>query len=76
MSVIKNKVIEIIEDHLCVNDVKPEDNLQADLGADSLDTIEMLMAAEEDFDIEISDEDGEKIKTVQDAIDYIKGRVE
>jgi acyl carrier protein len=42
-----------------------------DLGADSLDTVELVMALEEEFDIEISDEDAEKIQTVQDAIDYI-----
>ncbi len=42
-----------------------------DLGADSLDTVELVMALEEEFDIEIPDEDAEKIQTVQDAIDYI-----
>ena len=42
-----------------------------DLGADSLDTVELVMALEEEFDIEISDEDAEKIQTVQDAVDYI-----
>jgi len=43
-----------------------------DLGADSLDTVELVMALEEEFDIEISDEDAEKIQTVQNAIDYVE----
>jgi len=47
-----------------------------DLGADSLDLTEMIMAIEEAFDLEISDEDAEKMKTVQDALDYIKKNVE
>ncbi|WP_461395062.1 acyl carrier protein, partial [Deferrisoma sp.] len=46
-----------------------------DLGADSLDTVELVMALEEEFDQEIPDEDAEKIRTVQDAIDYIKSKL-
>jgi len=51
--------------------VTNEASFMDDLGADSLDTVELVMALEEEFDIEISDEDAEKIQTVQDAIDYI-----
>jgi acyl carrier protein len=52
--------------------VKPEASFVDDLGADSLDTVELVMAFEEAFGIEIPDEDAEKIKTVQDATEYIK----
>ena len=64
----------IIVDQLGVNesDVTPEAHFVDDLGADSLDTVELVMKFEEDFDIEIPDEDAEKIQTVQDAVDYIK----
>ena len=51
--------------------VTPDTNLIDDLGADSLDTVELVMALEEEFEIEIPDEDAEKVRTVQDAIDYI-----
>jgi acyl carrier protein len=51
--------------------VTNEASFMEDLGADSLDTVELVMALEEEFDIEISDEDAEKIQTVQDAVDYI-----
>jgi len=54
--------------------VKPEAAFIDDLGADSLDTVELVMAFEEEFDIEIPDEDAEKIKSVGDAINYIKGK--
>ncbi|KIE94303.1 putative acyl carrier protein [Actinobacillus pleuropneumoniae] len=52
-------------------DVKPEASFIEDLGADSLDTVELVMALEEEFDIEIPDEEAEKITTVQSAIDYV-----
>ena len=52
--------------------VKPEAQFVNDLGADSLDTVELIMALEEEFDIEIPDEKAEKIKTVGEAIDYIE----
>jgi len=51
--------------------VSNESSFMDDLGADSLDTVELVMALEEEFEIEISDEDAEKIQSVQDAIDYI-----
>ena len=71
---VENKVKKIIVDQLGVNEdeVTPEASFVDDLGADSLDTVEMVMAFEEEFGIEIPDEDAEKIRTVQDAIDYIK----
>ena len=72
---VEEKVKEIIVDQLGVDEkqVNPEASFIDDLGADSLDTVELVMALEEEFDIEIPDEDAEKIATVQNAIDYIKG---
>ena len=70
---IKAKVIAIICEQLSVaeDDVVPKASFVDDLGADSLDLVEMIMAMEEAFDISIADEDAEQIKTVQDAWDYI-----
>lgn len=75
---IEEKVKSIIADQLSVEEasVKPEASFINDLGADSLDTVELIMALEEEFGIEISDEEAEKIQTVQAAIDYIKAHVE
>lgn len=72
---VEEKVKEIIVDQLGVDEkqVDPEASFIDDLGADSLDTVELVMALEEEFDVEIPDEDAEKIATVQNAIDYIKG---
>ncbi|MCK5235747.1 MAG: acyl carrier protein [Deltaproteobacteria bacterium] len=71
---VESKVKKIIADRLNVSEdeVKGPASFIDDLGADSLDTVEMVMAFEEDFDIEIPDEDAEKITKVQDAIDYIE----
>ena len=71
---VEEKVVEIIVDQLGVDEkqVNPEASFIDDLGADSLDTVELVMALEEEFDIEIPDEDAEKIATVQNAVDYIK----
>ena len=74
MSDIADRVKKIVVEHL---GVEPEKVTEAasfidDLGADSLDTVELVMAFEEEFDIEIPDEDAEKITTVGDAIQYIK----
>ena len=71
---VEEKVKEIIIDQLGVDEkqVNPEASFIDDLGADSLDTVELVMALEEEFDVEIADEDAEKIGTVQNAIDYIK----
>ena len=53
------------------SEVKTDSSFVDDLGADSLDTVELVMALEEEFDLEIADEDAEKISTVQEAVDYI-----
>ena len=74
MSEIESKVKAIIVDKLGVDeaDVKPEASFTNDLGADSLDTVELVMALEDTFGIEIPDDQQEKIQTVQDAIDFIE----
>jgi acyl carrier protein len=71
---IDEKVKEIISKQLGVDiaEVKPESSFVEDLGADSLDTVELVMAFEEAFEVEIPDEDAEKIVKVQDAINYIQ----
>ena len=71
---IEARVKEIIVEQLNVEEeeVTPDAAFQADLGADSLDTVELVMALEEHFDIQIPDEDAEKIVTVGDAVQYIK----
>ena len=68
------KVKEIIVDQLGVkeNEVVPDASLNEDLGADSLDLVELVMAFEEEFDMEISDEEAEKIQTVAQAVKYIE----
>jgi len=73
---VEEKVKEIIVDQLGVDDkqVTTSASFIDDLGADSLDTVELVMALEEEFDIEIPDDDAEKIAKVQDAIDYIKNQ--
>jgi acyl carrier protein len=74
MASIEEKVKEIIVERLGVNeaDVTPEASFIDDLGADSLDTVELVMAFEDGFGIEIPDEDAEKITNVAQAIEYIK----
>lgn len=74
---IKEKVKSIICEQLSVaeEDVVPEASFVDDLGADSLDLVEMIMAMEEAFNISIADEDAEKIKSVQDAWDYVEKRL-
>lgn len=69
----ENQIKKIIVDQLNVSEdeVLPGASFVDDLGADSLDTVEMVMAFEEEFSIEIPDEDAEKIRTVKDAVDYI-----
>ncbi len=71
------KVKKIIAEQLGVEEeeVTPEASFIEDLGADSLDTVELIMAFEEEFGIEIPEEDAEKIATVQNAIDYIAAQV-
>ena len=74
MAEIAEKIKKIISEQLNVSeeDVVPEASFVDDLGADSLDQVELIMAMEEEFDLSISDEDAEKIATVQNAIDFIK----
>ena len=74
---IFEKVKKIVAEHLGVEDEKitPNAHFANDLGADSLDTVELVMALEEEFDIEIPDEAAEKITTVQEAVDYINSKV-
>ena len=76
MADVDAKVKKIISEQLGVpeSDVKPEASFVNDLGADSLDTVELVMALEEEFGVEIPDEDAEKIATVQNAIDYVTAK--
>ena len=70
---IEQKVKNIIADQLGVGEeeIKPTSSVIEDLGADSLDIVELVMAMEEEFEVEIPDEEAENIKTVQDAVNYI-----
>ncbi len=74
---LQQKVSDLIVDQLGVDadSVTPDAYFIDDLGADSLDTVELVMAFEEEFDIEIPDEDAEKLETVNDAIGYLKKRL-
>ena len=74
---IGDKVKKMVIDHLGVDESKVTDeaNFIDDLGADSLDTVELVMALEEEFDTEIPDEEAEKITSVQEAIDYINANL-
>jgi acyl carrier protein len=74
---IFDKVQKIVSEQLGVeaSEVTPQASFANDLGADSLDTVELVMALEEEFDIEIPDEAAEEIATVQSAVDYISNKV-
>ena len=74
MAASTEKMIDIIVEQLSVDKEKviPNASFVDDLGADSLDQVELIMAMEEAFDIEIPDDDAEKLKTVQDAINYVE----
>ncbi len=74
---IFKKVQKIVSEQLGVDsaEVKPEASFANDLGADSLDTVELVMALEEEFNVEIPDESAEGITTVQDAVNFIKDKV-
>ena len=76
MGAIDEKVIDIIVDKLGVerSEATPEAVFVDDLGADSLDLVELIMAMEEEFGMEIADEDAEKLRTVQDVISFISTR--
>ncbi len=75
---IASKVKEITSEQLGVDEsqITPEANFVDDLGADSLDTVELVMALEEEFDLEISDEEAEKLTTVNRVISYVVDRVD
>ncbi|MDQ6975605.1 MAG: acyl carrier protein [Mariprofundaceae bacterium] len=75
---IEEKVIKIVADQLNVegSEINSDSSFVDDLGADSLDTVELVMAFEEEFGIEIPDDDAEKIQSVQNAIDYIAAKAE
>ncbi len=74
---VEERIKKIIAEQLGVeeDDVVPDAKFVEDLGADSLDTVELVMALEEEFEIEIPDEDAEKIQTVSAAVDFIKEKV-
>uniref|UniRef100_A0A832GNW4 Acyl carrier protein n=1 Tax=Caldimicrobium thiodismutans TaxID=1653476 RepID=A0A832GNW4_9BACT len=74
---IEEKVIEIISQklNLSKDQIKPEASFVDDLGADSLDLVELVMAMEEAFGMEVPDEDAEKLRTVKDVLDYVKAKV-
>ena len=73
MSDITSRVINVVAEQLSVEaaEIRPESSFQDDLGADSLDLVELIMAMEEEFDIKIDDEAAQKLKTVQLAVDFI-----
>jgi acyl carrier protein len=77
MENIEQRVKKIVAEQLGVSEaeVKNESSFVDDLGADSLDTVELVMALEEEFECEIPDEDAEKITTVQQAIDYVSAHL-
>ncbi len=76
MEDIFDKIAEIISEQLGIdiNEITPETSFREDLDADSLDMVELMMSLEEEFDIEISEEEAEKIVTVNDAVEYVKER--
>jgi len=74
---VENHVKEVISEKLCINIKKiiPQAEIISDLGADSLDQVELLMALEDEFDLDIPDEDAEKFKTVKHVVDYVESKV-
>ena len=74
MASIEERIVELITNQLGVekSEVVPDATFVDDLGADSLDLVELIMAMEEELDLEIADEEAEKLRTVQDVINYIK----
>lgn len=78
MSTIEERVKKIVVEQLAVEEDKVTEDASfvQDLGADSLDTVELVMALEEEFEVEIPDEDAEKITTIKQAIEYIKAHAE
>ncbi len=78
MSDMQSKVVEIVVTKLGVEEsqVTPQASFTKDLGADSLDTVEIIMEFEKEFDLTIEDEDAEKIQTVGDVLEYLKGQLD
>ena len=78
MALDTDKIVTIIAEQLQIDEdqVTPDASFMDDLGADSLDTVELIMALEEEFDMEIPDSDAEKIRTVKDALDYMQAHTE
>ncbi len=78
MSTVEARVKKIVIEQLGVKeeDLKPEASFVEDLGADSLDTVELVMALEEEFETEIPDEKAEKIATIKDAVEYIESNLD
>ena len=74
---MKEKIKNLIADQLCISpdDIADDADIVNDLGADSLDIVELIMALEEEFDTEIPDEDAEKVVTVGDVVEYIKDHI-
>jgi acyl carrier protein len=77
MSTIQERVMDIVVEQLGLEreNLKIESKFVDDLGADSLDTVELVMALEDEFDVEIPDEDAEKIATVKDAVEYVEKHI-
>ena len=77
LEVVQAKLKEIVMDRLNAEEeqIKPEASFVEDLGADSLDIVELIMGIEEEFDIEIPDEDAEKLTTVGEAMNYVKAKL-
>ena len=77
MEEVQSKLKEIVMDRLTAEEdqIKPEASFVEDLGADSLDIVELIMGIEEEFDIEIPDEDAEKLTTVGEAMEYVKTKL-
>jgi len=71
---LEEKVYNLIAEKLSIDksEIKPKSSFLDDLGADSLDIVELIMSMEEEFDLDISDEDQEKLRTVEDVINYLK----
>ena len=71
---MKEKIVQVIAESLKIKEsvVKPESNIMDDLGADSLDTVELVMVLEQEFEIDIPDEDAEELITVSDVIKYVE----
>ncbi|MEA2102429.1 MAG: acyl carrier protein [Thermodesulfobacteriota bacterium] len=74
---IQQRIIGFVAEQLDmdVSEIKPEMSFADDLGADSLDLVELIMNVEEEFNIEIADDEAEKIKLVKDAIDFVKSKL-